>query len=46
MGPQPPHHTATFTKVLLTYDFKEGDPDTINVKGEVYGTVTRTGPAT
>lgn len=39
-------HTATFTKVLLTYDFKEGDPDVINVKGEVYGTVTRTGPAT
>ncbi len=39
-------HTATFSKVLLTWDMKEGDPDVINVKGEVYGTITRTGPAT
>lgn len=39
-------HTATFSKVLLTYDVKEGDPDTLSVKGEVYGTITRTGPAT
>ena len=31
---------ATFTKVLLTWDFSEGDPDTINVQGEVYGGIT------
>jgi hypothetical protein len=39
-------HVATFAKVLLTYDVKEGDPDTLNVKGEIYGGITRTGPAT
>lgn len=38
-------HVATFAKVLLTYGFAEGDPNTINVKGEVYGGITRTGPA-
>lgn len=39
-------HVATFAKVLLTYDMKEGDPDVINVKGEIYGGITRTGPST
>lgn len=35
--------TAKFSKVLLTWDFSEGDPDTINVQGEVYGGITYTG---
>ena len=30
-------HTATFSKVLLTWDFSEGDPNVINISGEVYG---------
>tara|TARA_R100001086_G_scaffold241241_1_gene168022 strand:+ start:6111 stop:6611 length:501 start_codon:yes stop_codon:yes gene_type:complete len=34
---------ATFSKVLLTCDFSEGDPDVLNVQGEVYGGVTFTG---
>tara|TARA_R110002074_G_scaffold44208_7_gene114980 strand:- start:3176 stop:3673 length:498 start_codon:yes stop_codon:yes gene_type:complete len=34
---------ATFAKVLLTADFSEGDPDVLNVQGEVYGGVTYTG---
>lgn len=38
-------HTVTFTKVHLEADFAEGDPNKINVTGEVYGTVTRTGEA-
>jgi hypothetical protein len=32
-----------FEKVLLTADFSEGDPDVLNVQGEVYGGITRTG---
>jgi len=35
--------TATFAKVLFTWDFAEGDPDVINVSGEVYGGITYTG---
>ena len=35
--------TAVFSKVLLTADFSEGDPDVLNVSGEVYGGVTYTG---
>ena len=31
---------ASFAKVLLTADFSEGDPDVLNVSGEVYGGVT------
>lgn len=37
--------TVTFADVLLTYSFAEGDPNTINVTGEVYGSITRTGQA-
>lgn len=36
-------HTATFSKVLLTWDFSEGDADTINISGEVYGGIAYTG---
>jgi len=35
--------SAIFAKVLLTADFSEGDPDVLNVQGEVYGGVTYTG---
>lgn len=38
-------HTVKFSDVLLTWDFAEGDPDSITVSGECYGGVTRTGPA-
>tara|TARA_Y100000401_G_scaffold99522_1_gene87847 strand:- start:418 stop:900 length:483 start_codon:yes stop_codon:yes gene_type:complete len=31
----------TFGKVLLSAAVSEGSPDTINISGEVYGTVTR-----
>ncbi len=31
---------ASFAKVLLTADFSEGDPDVLNVSGEVYGGIT------
>tara|TARA_R100000152_G_C6768901_1_gene194528 strand:+ start:819 stop:1319 length:501 start_codon:yes stop_codon:yes gene_type:complete len=34
---------AIFAKVLLTADFAEGDPDVLNVQGEVYGGVTTSG---
>tara|TARA_A100001515_G_scaffold27312_1_gene20923 strand:- start:1061 stop:1561 length:501 start_codon:yes stop_codon:yes gene_type:complete len=34
---------ATFSKVLLTADFSEGDPNVLNVQGEVYGGVTFSG---
>jgi len=34
---------ATFQSVLLTADFSEGDPNVINVSGEVHGSITRTG---
>ena len=37
--------SAIFAKVLLTADFSEGDPDVLNVQGEVYGGVTYTGIA-
>ena len=30
-------HTATFTKVLFIWDFAEGDPNVVNVSGEIYG---------
>ena len=36
-------HVAMFSKVLLTWDFSEGDVDTINISGEVYGGITYTG---
>ena len=32
--------TATFTRVLMKWDFSEGDPNVINVTGEVYGGIT------
>ena len=32
-----------FNKVLLTADFSEGDPNVINVSGEVYGVIQRSG---
>ena len=35
-------HTATLNKVLLTASFSEGQPDSISVTGEVYGTYTYT----
>jgi hypothetical protein len=31
----------TFEKVLLTASISEGNPDTISMTGEVYGTITR-----
>tara|TARA_R110000824_G_scaffold197027_1_gene380300 strand:+ start:2713 stop:3213 length:501 start_codon:yes stop_codon:yes gene_type:complete len=34
---------AIFNSVLLTADFSEGDPDVLNVQGEVYGAITYTG---
>ena len=34
---------AVFNSVLLTCDFSEGDPDVLNVSGEVYGAITYTG---
>jgi hypothetical protein len=34
---------ATFTRVLFRWDFSEGDPNVINVQGEVYGGITYTG---
>jgi len=37
--------TATFSKVLFTADFSEGDPDKLSIKGEVYGGVAFTGQA-
>ena len=37
--------TATFSKVLFTADFSEGDPDKLSLKGEVYGGVAFTGQA-
>tara|TARA_R110000823_G_scaffold249323_1_gene372740 strand:- start:213 stop:719 length:507 start_codon:yes stop_codon:yes gene_type:complete len=36
---------ATFSKVLFTADFSEGDPDTLSVSGEVYGGVVFAGTA-
>ena len=35
--------TVSFQKVLLTADFAEGDPNVINVQGEVYGAIQRGG---
>ena len=35
-------HTVTLNKVLLTASFSEGQPDSISVTGEVYGTYTYT----
>jgi len=34
---------CNFLKVLLTADFSEGDPDVLNVQGEVYGGIQRSG---
>ena len=34
---------CNFLKVLLTADFSEGDPNVINVQGEVYGGIQRGG---
>tara|TARA_Y100001963_G_scaffold47093_1_gene66420 strand:+ start:110 stop:610 length:501 start_codon:yes stop_codon:yes gene_type:complete len=34
---------AVFDKVLFTADFSEGDPDVLNVQGEVYGPITFVG---
>lgn len=36
-------HSAIFSKVLFTADFSEGDPDVLNISGEVYGGVAFTG---
>ena len=38
-------HVLTLSDCHLQWDFSEGDPDSITVSGEVYGTVARTGPA-
>ena len=35
-------HTVTLNKVLLTASFSEGQPDSISVTGEVYGTYAYT----
>lgn len=35
--------TCNFLKVLLTADFSEGDPDVLNVQGEVYGGIQTSG---
>lgn len=35
--------TCNFLKVLLTCDFSEGDPNVLNVQGEVYGGIQRSG---
>ena len=35
--------TCNFLKVLLTCDFSEGDPNVLNVQGEVYGGIQRGG---
>ena len=32
-----------FEYVCLSADFSEGDPDVLNISGEVYGPITRTG---
>ncbi len=32
--------TASFTRVLMKWSFSEGDPNVINVSGEVYGGIT------
>ena len=37
-------NVVVINSVLLTWDFSEGDPDSVTVNGEVYGTITRTGP--
>lgn len=34
---------AIFNSVLLTADFAEGDPSVINVSGEIYGVIQRSG---
>ena len=34
-------HQLTFAKVFLDWSFSEGDPNTINVTGEVYGGYTK-----
>jgi hypothetical protein len=36
-------HTMTADKVIFTWDFSEGDPNKISVKGEIYGALTATG---
>lgn len=38
-------HVLKALKCKLQWDFAEGDPNVINVTGEVFGGVTRTGPA-
>ena len=38
-------HVMTMNNVLLTWSFKEGDRNKIVIKGEVYGAITRSGPA-
>jgi len=35
--------TASFTRVLMKWSFSEGDPNVIDVTGEVYGGITYTG---
>jgi hypothetical protein len=36
--------TVVMNSVLLTYDFAEGDPDSLTINGEIYGAISRTGP--
>jgi len=36
-------HTAKMSKCILTWDFAEGDPNKISVKGECFGGLTFTG---
>ena len=39
------NHEIKAERSLLTWTFKEGDRNKISIKGEVYGKVTRSGPA-
>lgn len=40
--PDSADHTCVMTKVELEYSFSEGDPNTVNVTGTIYGTITYT----
>lgn len=39
------NHEMKIERVLLVWSFKEGDRNKLSIKGEVYGKVTRLGPA-
>lgn len=38
-------HTLVATKCRFLWDAAEGDPNSLNISGSIYGTVTRTGPS-